>query len=173
MRVTLNRVRGFSLIEMHTAMAGLTAVLVITGLLIHQTLRIDRSERVRLTSGLALDRLGHDLRADLRDSVGPVDRQDRKLLIQAGLGKTVEYLVRDRDVVRTLRVDGKDKSHEFYALPKGTIARTTSRGDGNETRIAILIEAAKGQVVDPIYRDYAIEGNAGRHARLASAEGKR
>ena len=164
---------GWSLIEMVVAISALAVLLMAAGGLVFQMLKVDKAERSRAASGLALDRLARDLRADARASAGPVEVAGARLVLPLDGGRSVEYAVRggrDRDVVRTVRLGDKAEHHEVYRRPPGTVARFESGRDGPRAVVALVVTtdpaADPGKPADAAYRDFRIEAVPGRDARL-------
>ena len=157
--------RGYSLIEMLTVISCLAVVLTLTASLFDRMLRLDRVERNRVVVASSLERLGKALRADGHATTGPADRLDNKLILPLEGGRTVEYLVREADILRTIREAGKSKGFETFSRPKGTSARFEQSKDGDASMVALVIAPTAGKVSDSIYRDYRIEAETGRYGR--------
>jgi len=158
--------RGYSLIEMLTVMSCMAVALTLTAGLLHQLLRVDRSERARVVAASSLERLAHDLRRDAHATTKPVERLDSRLVLHLDEDRSVEYLVRETDILRTVRQGEKTKGFEIYPRPTGTSARFELTQVDAVALIGLKVEVIAGKPADPVYRDYRIEAEPGRHARL-------
>lgn len=122
--------RGFHLIEM-LAVIGLTGLMItLCVLTIQGLLAADRSARRAWAEAAALERLASAFRRDLHEAsktpeITGVDRLD----IDQGAGKSVEYRLKNGDVVvsRT-RADAAGPSVETYRASKWRALRV-DRGD--------------------------------------------
>jgi prepilin-type N-terminal cleavage/methylation domain-containing protein len=165
------RLPGFSLIEMIAVISVLATLFGITGAILFQMFRVDQSERARVVAASNLERLARAFRADAHAATGPADRTDARLVLPMAEGRSVEYLVRELDILRTVHRSGKTEGFEFYRRPNATRTRFESTGDGPRPIVAIVFTldpAAKPKRPgDPAYRDYRIEAAPGRDARLA------
>lgn len=159
------RQRGFSLIEMVVFVTSVTTLLMLVAMLIQRMLRLDRDERARLVVASAVERLGRDLRSDAHAAVGPVERSDAKLVVPLPGGRAVEYLVREADILRTVREAGKATHFEPYARPTGTRARFESTSDGPRSLVVLRFDLTEARPGDPVFRGYRIEAATGRSAR--------
>ncbi len=157
------RRRGSMLIEMIVFISALTIMLALVSTLMHQMMGLDRGERARLVSASTIERLGRDLRADARSANGPADRADARLVLRSGGGRSVEYLVREKDVLRTVRTGEKVEGFEAYRRPAGTVARFES---STTNAIALRFDLDLKTPGDPTYRGYRIEAATGRDAAL-------
>jgi prepilin-type N-terminal cleavage/methylation domain-containing protein len=165
------RLPGFTLIELLVVVSLLATMLGIGGMILFQMFRVDQSERARVVAASNLERLARAFRADARAANGPADSTDARLVLPMADGRSVEYLVRELDVLRTVRRAGKTEGFEIYRRPPATLARFESTRDGPRPIVAIVFSldpAAKPKRPgDPAYRDYRIEAAPGRDARLA------
>jgi prepilin-type N-terminal cleavage/methylation domain-containing protein len=169
--IASRRLRGFTLIEMIVVISTLATLLGITTAILFQMFRVDQSERARVVAASNLERLARAFRIDAHASTGPADRTDARLVLPMADGRSIEYLVRELDVLRTVRRAGKTEGFEIYRRPPATLARFESTRDGPRPFVAIVFTldpAAKPKRPgDPAYRDYRIEAAPGRDARLA------
>ncbi len=117
---------GWSLLELLAVLAGATALLTLAAGLIFQMLKIGNAERSRVVAASSMERLGHDLRADAHSATKLDELGPGRLLLSLPEGRTVEYNVRGREVVRSSRRGKKVDHREGYGLPPATGVRFES-----------------------------------------------
>jgi hypothetical protein len=140
----------------------LGVVLLLGASLLNSTLRIDRSERARVVVAGGLQRFANDLRTDAHASAGEIKLDEKLCRISLGDGKTVEYLVRPKDILRSVKLASKVQGVEIYRLPTGTMGRFERLSNDGPSMIQLSIKPATGQLVDPGYRDYHVVARLGR-----------
>ena len=158
--------RAYSLIELLTVIACLAIVMTITAGLMIQMLRLDRGGRDRAVAASNLERLATALRADAHAATAPVETKADRLVLPVSGGRTIEYLVRGVNVVRTIREGEKVRGFEAYPRPKGTTARFGESITSDATMVSLHVETPPGRNVDPLYHGYRIDAETGRYARL-------
>jgi hypothetical protein len=167
------RRRGWSLLELLVVISAATLLLTIAAGLVFQMLKVGGAERSRVVAANNMERLGRDLRADAHAASKVVDLSGGRLLLSLPEGRVVEYSVRGREILRTVRHGEKVHHREEYGLPSGAGPRFESLRDGTRPLIAIVLgadPARPGSRVEPGYRDYRIEAVLGRDAALAAGE---
>jgi prepilin-type N-terminal cleavage/methylation domain-containing protein len=166
------RRRGWSLIELLAVLAVATALLTIAAGLVFQMLKVGGAERSRVVATANMERLGHDLRADAHSATKLDDLGAWRLLLSLPGGRSIEYTVRNREILRTVRRGEKVDHREEYGLPSATRVRFESMRDETRSLVAAVLSfdaaARPDRAADPGYRDYRIEAVLGRDAQLAS-----
>jgi hypothetical protein len=160
MRTHSTQRRGYALIE---ALVLITVLGVMMGLaagMIHLLLKLDRGGRN--SSDLAADmaRLADDFRLDAHAS----SAIDKMTLTMDG-GKTVEYLVRPADIVRTLREGDKVRHYDLYRRPLNASFRLEVTRDGAIPFAALVIDRPIDGKENSLYRDFRIEAELGKDQR--------
>jgi type II secretory pathway pseudopilin PulG len=162
--------RGWTLLELMVVITTVSALLGFTAALVASMMRFGKTERAAVVSAASLERLGRDLRFDARSTTGPGELSETRLVLKMAEGRSIEYLVRPADVLRTILRAGKTEAFDTYKLPSGTIARFEAGRDGTNPTIALCLRtdpaANPNKSVEPAYRDYRIEAVPGREARL-------
>ena len=166
MNINPRKRHGYSLIEMITVMSCMTAILTLTAGLIGSMLRLERGERGRAVAASSLERLGSTLRSDAHAATAQVEVTEGKLIVPLADGQSIEYLVREDDVLRTDRRKGKPNRMELFRRPIRTSARFVSVQEGAVRLIVLQLATINVKPSDPVYRDYRIEAEVGRNARL-------
>ena len=117
--------RGMVLIEMLIVITLMGVMLGLSAGLIHLLLKLDRGNRNSAVLAADMTRLAADFRQDIHEaSATDADVQAlEKLKLKLGGDRTIEYLVRPIDIVRTLREGGKVKRHDIYRRPVNATVR--------------------------------------------------
>jgi prepilin-type N-terminal cleavage/methylation domain-containing protein len=162
--------RGWSLLELLVVITAVSILMGFTAKLATQLIQYGKSERAAVVAAANLERLGRDLRNDARAATGPAELSETSLVLTQAEGRSIEYLVRPADVLRTIRRSGKTQGFDTYKLPKGTLARFESGRDGGFPSVALFLRldpaTNPGSEAESVYRDYRIEAVPGRDARL-------
>lgn len=170
MRSARHRRAGWALLELLVVISAVTVLLAMAAGLVFQMLRIDGAERSRVFAAANLERLARDLRGDAHASSGPSEGPADRMVLPQTEGRTVEYAVRPRDVLRTARRGDKVERREEYRVPTATRGRFESTRDGERTIVAFILDpdpsASGGKLADPGYRGFRIEAMTGRDARV-------
>jgi type II secretory pathway pseudopilin PulG len=171
MRPDRCRRRGWSLLELMVVITTVTTLLGFSAALVAQLMRFGKGERALVVAAANLERLGRDLRNDARAATRPSELSETRLVLTLAEGRSIEYLVRPADVLRTILRAGKTEAFDTYKLPTGTLARFEAGRDGTTPTIALSLrldpDANPSKAGEPAYRDYRIEAVPGRDARLA------
>jgi type II secretory pathway pseudopilin PulG len=161
---------GWTLLELLVVITTVSVLLGFTAALVASMMRFGRTERAAVVSAASLERLGRDLRFDARSATGAGELSDTRLVLKMAEGRSVEYLIRPSDVLRTNLRAGKTEAFDTYKLPSGTIAKFEAGRDGTNPTIAFCLRtdpaANPNKPVEPAYRDYRIEAVPGRESRL-------
>jgi hypothetical protein len=135
---------------------------------IHLLLKLDRSGRTASEEATDLARLAHDFRADVHSAVPvapPARAADRTTLSLDG-GKTVEYQVRSRDVLRTEREGDKVRRYETYRRPSRAAVTIDIKTEGRRPFASLIVDRPADGRDDSLYRDYRIEAELGKDRRI-------
>ncbi len=164
-----SRRRGYALIEVVLVVTITTVMLGLCAGMIHLLMKLDRSGRSTANEAADLARLARDFRADAHASapVDPSSRSDEKLTLTLDQGRSVEYLVRPADMLRTLREGTKVRRYETYRTPARSRVRMEISGDGPGSFATLVIDRPADGQDDSLYRDYRIEAELGKDRRLA------
>ena len=164
----IKRRRGYALIEVILVVTITAVMLTLCAGMIHLLLRLDRSGRSTAEESADLARLARDFRADAHAAtpVAPADRSAEKLTLAVAGGKSVEYLVRPRDVLRTLREGEKVRRFETYRRPPRASVRIFVTGEGPRPFATLVFDRPADGRDDSLYRDYRIEAELGKDSRL-------
>jgi type II secretory pathway pseudopilin PulG len=172
MNLARRRRGGWALLELLVVITCATAMLALAVGLIFQMLKIDGAERSRVVASSNLERLARDLRADGHSASQTAEFAPGRLVLTQADGRSVEYAVRPRDILRTSRRGEKVDHREEYRLPEATVARFDSPSEGTRPMVAVVLSldaTRPGKTVDPGYRDYRIEAVLGRGSLAGGA----
>jgi prepilin-type N-terminal cleavage/methylation domain-containing protein len=160
--------RGYALIEVLVVLTVAAVMLTLCAGMVHLLLKLDRSGRAASEEAADLTRLAHDFRADIHaaePATPPARAADRWTLSLDG-GKTVEYQVRPRDVLRTLREGDKVRRHETYRRPPRASVSIEVGHDGPRSLASLVVDRPPDGQADSLYRDYRIEAELSRDRRI-------
>jgi Tfp pilus assembly protein FimT len=166
----IRRRTGYALIELLVVMSVTVVMLALAAGMIHLLLKLDRSGRTASEESADLARLARDFRADAHASsktvqiLATVDRMT--LLTVDADGRTVEYLARPNDILRTVREGEKVRHYETYRRPARTSVRFSSDSAGPSSFINLTIDRLADGRDDSFYRDYRIVAELGKDHRL-------
>jgi prepilin-type N-terminal cleavage/methylation domain-containing protein len=162
---------GWTLLELMVVITAVSILMGFTAALAAQLLRYGKVERAAVVAAANLERLGRDIRNDARVATGPAELSETSLVLTQAEGRSIEYLVRPADILRTIRRSGKTMGFDTYKLPTGTLARFESGRDGGFPSVALVLRlnpaTNPSSATESAYRDYRIEAFPGRDARLA------
>ena len=161
------RRRGYALIEVLVVLTVAAVMLTLCAGTVHLLLKLDRSGRAASEEATDLARLAREFRADAHASAPldpPAGGADRMTFTIEG-GKTVEYQVRPRDVLRTLREGDKVRRFETYRRPARASVRFEVAGDGPRPLATVIVDRPLDGRDDSLYRDYRIEAELGKDRR--------
>ncbi len=161
-----HRRRGYALIEMVLVISLTALLLSLCAGMIHLLLKLDRAGRSTASEAADLARLARDFRADAHASqADPDGRSAEKLTLAGAGGRTVEYLVRPRDLLRTVREGDKVRAFETYRTPPRASVRIEV-GDGPRPFATVILDRPAEGPDNNLYRDYRIEAELARDRRL-------
>ncbi len=151
---------GYALIEVLVLISLVTVMLGLCAGIIHLLLKLDRGGRASSELAADLSRLATDFRVDAHAAVSI-----EKMTLKLPDGRTVEYLVRPGDIVRTLRQGDKVKHYDLYRRPTNADVRIESSRDGATTFASLVIDRPLDGKEDSLYRDFRIEAELGQDQR--------
>jgi prepilin-type N-terminal cleavage/methylation domain-containing protein len=163
--------RGWSLLELLVVITVVSILMGFTAALAARMIQYGKGERAAVVAAANLERLGRDLRNDARAANAPAELSETSLVLTQAEGRSIEYLVRPADILRTIRRSGKTEGFDTYKLPTGTLARFESGRDGRFPSVALVLRlnpaTNPSSAAESAYRDYRIEAVPGRDSRLA------
>jgi prepilin-type N-terminal cleavage/methylation domain-containing protein len=160
---------GYALIELLVVLTVTAIILTLSAGMIHLLLKLERSSRTASERANDLARLGRDFRADAHASA-PVESirfADHGVTLTLDGGRTVEYQVREGDILRTVREGDKVRRFETYRRPaRASVRFSTIDKDIPRPFLALIIDRPTDARDDSSYRDYRIEAELGKDHRL-------
>jgi hypothetical protein len=149
----------------------ITIVTVMLGLcagMIHLLLKLDRAGRTSSDLAADLARLARDFRADAHaaSTVEPAGQPLSSIKLTLEAGKTVEYLVRPSDLLRTLREGDKVRHYDVYRRPPKSAVSIELTREGSTTFAGLVIDRPPNGVDDSLYSNLRIEAEIDKDRRL-------
>ena len=160
--------RGYSLIELITVLTVLVILLSLCAGMIHSLMKLDRAGREALDEAADMARLSTDFRADFHAA----NQQDVVLsapdhLIWNGAeNRTVEYVVRRNDILRSVRLGSKIRHSETYRKPVKVSIRFERNNQGASHFIRVYLDREVANANGSLYQDFRIDAELGRNLRL-------
>lgn len=146
--------RGITIIEVMIVVTGTTLLLGLCAVSIQLLMKLNADVQGRYAEAVALERLGHQLRADAhasRTAELVADKQDKAAAKPAGLrltmeaGHVVEYGPGDGGVVRTESRAGKRVRNERFSLARGAGVWSEVRDEGPRRLVVLVITRSSGK----------------------------
>lgn len=161
------RPRGSLLIETVVLISLVTLLLGLAAGMIHLLLKLDRGVRSSAETAADMARLAADFRRDAHAaSTTEADPKSLEALtLQLDGGRTVEYLVRTNDIVRTLRQGEKVRHYDQYRRPSKATVRLEVAKEGPIRLARLVINQPVNGKDNSLYRDYRIDAVLGKDAR--------
>jgi hypothetical protein len=159
---------AYALVELLVVLTVVAVLLTLCAGMLHLLMKLDRSGRTASDESADLARLARDFRADAHSSstVDPGGRSTERLTLPMDGGRTVEYQVRPRDVLRTIREGEKVRRFETYRRPARTSVRLDVEKVGARSFATLLVDRPPDGRDDAFYRDLRVEAELGRDLRL-------
>ena len=163
-----SRRRGYALIEVLVVISIVSVMLALCAGMIHLLMKLDRAGRTATEVSTDLARLAHDFRLDAHAAapVAPPDRPMERLALSVAGGKTVEYLVRPGDILRTVREGDKVRHYDLYRRPPRASVRIDVTREGSLSFATLILDRPPDGRDDSLYHDYRIEAELGKDHRL-------
>ncbi len=161
---------GYALIELLVVMTVIAVMMILCGGMLHLLMKLDRSgPDGDLIQWADLARLARDFRADAHASATTEPRRvSPECLTLAIDDRTVEYLVRPRDLLRTVREGEKVRHYETYRRPAcGPPVRLEVEKNGAQPFATLIVDRSPDGRDNSFYRDYRIEAELGKDRRLS------
>ena len=169
-----SRRSGYSLIECVVFLTAVSIILGLSATLIHNLLKLDRTDRQRADAAEMVAALGQSLRNDAHASTKAGDVTPAKLALGFDDGRSVVYQVEPTRIVRTLKRSDKTTHYDVFNLPRRVSAKLEKRGDASSGEsLAIVLDEKDepGRAAEGPYRKFSIEANLGTDPRpLAEAK---
>jgi hypothetical protein len=140
--------RGFTLLEALIVVSGVAMMLGLCAVSIQVLLKLNADLQGRYTAGVALDRLGRQVRHDVHSSSGALLKVDSKpvgLRLLFGPDQLAVYEPQDGAIVRSESRSERVVRHESFALPKGATAHFELRDQGTRRLVALVITHSAGK----------------------------
>jgi prepilin-type N-terminal cleavage/methylation domain-containing protein len=158
---------GYALVELLVVMTVMAVLLTLAAGMIHLLMKLDRSGRAAFDESADLIRLSRDFRADAHASKpNPVQVADERLLLTLEGGRTVEYLARPREILRTLHEGEKVRSYETYRRPARSTVKFRIDGTSPTPFLSLTIDRPADSRDPTIDRDHRIEAELGKDLRI-------
>jgi hypothetical protein len=134
--------------------------------MIHLLLKLDRAGRSAAEVSADLARLATDFRADVHAaSSDSSDPTNARILLSMSNGKSVEYLFRPTDVLRTVRQGEKTRHFEVYRRPSLSTVQIDRFRESNRPFIALVIDRPADERSISSYHNFRIEAELGKDRR--------
>jgi hypothetical protein len=136
--------------------------------MIHLLLKLDQAGRASSDLAADLARLARDFRADAHAAlpVDPTDQPHQQIKFSIAGGKTVEYLVRPGDILRTLREGEKVRHFDLYRRPPKAAVSIEVTREGSLPFASLVVDRPPNGVDDSLYHELRIEAELGKNQRL-------
>ncbi len=174
----MTRHRGYSLIELLTAISAGTAVMAIAVGLLGSLLDLDRHARERAQQRSALDRLADQFRRDVHAAVRvkPLETSGRDSppgwQFQLDSRQSIEYRsAAGGDLGRTERTGAEVRRRESYRLPPQTMAAIQFDERVEPRVVGLRLIAKDGSTVKPIRGALRIVATLGTDHRFLGRKG--
>ena len=157
-----SRRSGYSLIECIVFLTAVSIILGLSATLIHNLLKLDRTDRQRADAAEMVASLGQTLRNDAHASTKAVEVTAAKISLAFDDGRAVIYQVEPTRIVRTLKRPDKSTHYDVFNLPRRVSAKLEKRGGtGSGESLAIVLDEKDepGRAADGPYRKFSIEAN--------------
>lgn len=161
-----SRRSGYSLIECIVFLTAVSIILGLSATLIHNLLKLDRTDRQRADAAEMVASLGQTLRNDAHASTKAVEVTAAKISLAFDDGRAVVYQVEPTRIVRTLKRPDKSTHYDVFNLPRRVSAKLEKRGGtgsgtGSGESLAIVLDEKDepGRAADGPYRKFSIEAN--------------
>jgi prepilin-type N-terminal cleavage/methylation domain-containing protein len=163
-----DRRRGYALVEVLVVMTIVATMLTLCAGMIHLLLKLDHANRSGSEVAADLSRLARDFREDAHasGSVDPPGQAVDRLTMPIADKKTVEYQIRPKDILRTVREGEKVRRYEVYRTPARAVVRIERTNDGPRTFLCLVIDRPLDGRDDSLYRYYRIEAELGKDRRM-------
>lgn len=162
---------GYALIELMVVMTVVAALLILCVGTIHLLLRLDRAGRDAGDDAADLFRLAASFRADAHAAAGPNPPDagpEGRYGFALGDGRAVEYEVREAELVRTVRRDGRVLGRsQFRRPPRAPVTFGVDRAEGGGSPPFVVLRVGirpEGQPDGPP-RPWPIEAEFARDRR--------
>jgi hypothetical protein len=159
--------RGHSLVELVAVITGVSVVMGGTATLLTFVLRMNDDARDRTHAVAAIGRMAEQFRRDVHEVRGEptVAADHRSADFKLSDGRSVQWKVDDRGVIRAEHGGTVAERQNSYSLPKGCTAELRVESIGGARIVALHIDSPG--VSGPAL---AIEARAGKVNRLAEDE---
>ncbi len=162
--------RGYALIELLVLITVVAVILGLCGGLIHLLMKLDRGVRAGSDQAADMARLARDFRADAHAAT-PSDQPDARtpgrLALGLAAGRSVEYLARAADILRTVREGDKVRRRETYRRPARSAVRFDLTREGSTAFVSLILDRPAGGPDGPADRDLRIDAALGKDGRFA------
>ncbi len=167
--MTLNRRKpGMALVEMLVVITLMGVMLGLSAGLIHLLLKLDRGGRTSSELAADMTRLAADFRQDVHEASSTENdlKSLEKMSMKLSGDRTVDYLVKPIEIVRTVRHGGKVKHHDLYRRPVNASVRIEVRREASVPFATLVIDRPLDGVENSQYVDLRIEAEIGRDRRV-------
>lgn len=172
---THHRSRGFTLVELVTAITLMTILVAVGVGIINVLMKVEQSGRRRMVEASTADVLAHSFRADVRAAtkVEPLEAKSglvASLTLTRPGGSSVSYQVGPTEVKRVEQKEGKEARNIIFRVPKRSSTGFDVHQDRGLTVVSLVYDRESALNAESHSTSFRAEAVLGRDQRFDRVE---